>query len=131
MGARGCDSPGPPDRPGRSPLDAVAVCRKRCWEKDWVVDLDVKAFFDSVPWDLALKAVARHTDSKWVLLYVERWLKAPMRMSDGSLTERAQGTPQGGLCAAAHNDPYEQRWVMRSAWRLALVGAVVVVGRCA
>jgi len=83
-------------RPGRSPLDAVAVCRERCWEKDWVVDLDVKSFFDSVPWDLVLKAVARHADSKWVLLYVERWLKAPIRMSDGSLTERTRGTPQGG-----------------------------------
>jgi RNA-directed DNA polymerase len=59
-------------RPGRSPLDAVRVCRERCWRKDWVVDLDVKAFFDSVHWDLMLKAIERHTDSKWVLLYVER-----------------------------------------------------------
>lgn len=83
-------------RPGRSPLDAVAVCRKRCWEKDWVVDLDVKAFFDSVPWDLMLKAVARHTDLPWVLLYVERWLKATMLMSDGSMIHRTKGTPQGG-----------------------------------
>ena len=83
-------------RPGRSPLDAVAACRKRCWEKNWVVDLDVKAFFDSVSWNLMLKAVERHTDQKWVLLYVERWLKAPMLMPDGTLTERTQGTPQGG-----------------------------------
>lgn len=83
-------------RPGRSPIDAVRVCRERCWKKDWVVDLDVKAFFDSVPWDLMLKAVARHTDQKWVLLYVERWLKAPMLMPDGTLVPRAKGTPQGG-----------------------------------
>ncbi|MGP4105196.1 group II intron reverse transcriptase/maturase [Nonomuraea sp. KM90] len=83
-------------RPGRSPLDAVKVCRQRCFKKDWVVDLDVKAFFDSVPWDLMLKAVERHTDSKWVLLYVERWLKAPMLMSDGTLASRTKGTPQGG-----------------------------------
>jgi len=83
-------------RPGRSPIDAVAACRKRCWKRDWVVDLDVKAFFDSVSWDLALKAVARHTDQKWILMYVERWLKAPMLMPDGTLTERTQGTPQGG-----------------------------------
>jgi group II intron reverse transcriptase/maturase len=83
-------------RPGRSPADAIRVCRRRCWEKDWVVDLDVKAFFDSVSWDLMLKAVARHTDQKWVLLYVERWLKAPMRMVDGTLLERVKGTPQGG-----------------------------------
>lgn len=83
-------------RPGRSPLDAVKACRERCWKKAWVVDMDVKAFFDSVRWDLALKAVARHTDQKWILLYVERWLKAPMLMPDGTLTERTQGTPQGG-----------------------------------
>jgi group II intron reverse transcriptase/maturase len=83
-------------RPGRSPIDAVRVCRERCWRKDWVVDLDVKAFFDSVPWDLMLKAVARHTDQKWVLLYVERWLKAPMLMPGGALTTRVKGTPQGG-----------------------------------
>jgi len=87
-------------RPGRSPLDAVRVCRERCWRKDWVVDLDVKAFFDSVHWDLMLKAIERHTDSKWVLLYVERWLKAPMLMPDGTTVTRVKGTPQGGLCAA-------------------------------
>jgi group II intron reverse transcriptase/maturase len=72
------------------------VCRQRCFKKDWIVDLDVKAFFDSVPWDLMLKAVTRHTDQKWVLLYVERWLKAPMLMPDGTLTHRVKGTPQGG-----------------------------------
>jgi group II intron reverse transcriptase/maturase len=83
-------------RPGRSPEDAVGMCRERCWKKDWVVDLDVKAFFDSVSWELMLKAVARHTDQKWVLLYVERWLKAPMLMPDGSLVARVKGTPQGG-----------------------------------
>ena len=63
-------------------------------EKEWVVDLDVKAFLTGR--DLMLKAVERHTDQKWVLLYVERWLKAPMLMPDGTLTERTQGTPQGG-----------------------------------
>lgn len=83
-------------RPGRSPVDAVAVCRGRCFKKDWVVDLDVKAFFDSVRWDLMLQAVERHTDSKWVLLYVERWLKSPMLMPDGTLNARTKGTPQGG-----------------------------------
>jgi RNA-directed DNA polymerase len=83
-------------RPGRSPVDAVRVCRRRCFEKDWVVDLDVRSFFDSVPWDLMLKAVARHVTQEWVLLYVERWLKAPMQMPDGMLTRRTRGTPQGG-----------------------------------
>jgi RNA-directed DNA polymerase len=83
-------------RPGRSPEDAVGMCRERCFKKDWVVDLDVKAFFDSVSWELMLKAVARHTDQKWVLLYVERWLKAPMLMPDGTMVTRVKGTPQGG-----------------------------------
>lgn len=83
-------------RPGRSPQDAVRVCRQRCFKKDWVVDLDVKAFFDSVPWDLMLKAVARHAPRQWVMLYVQRWLTAPMQMPDRTLAHRTKGTPQGG-----------------------------------
>lgn len=82
-------------RPGRSALDAVGVCRERCWRRDWVLDLDIRSFFDSVPHDLVLKAVAHHTDRGWVLLYVERWLKAPLQHEDGSLVERDRGTPQG------------------------------------
>jgi RNA-directed DNA polymerase len=82
-------------RPGRSAQDALAVTRKRCWAKDWVLDLDVRAFFDSVPHDLLMKAVAHHTDEAWVLLYIERWLKAPMAMPDGTLAPRERGTPQG------------------------------------
>jgi group II intron reverse transcriptase/maturase len=83
-------------RPGCSALDAVAVCRERCFKNDWVIDMDIKAFFDSMPWDLTQKAVAHHTGSKWVLIYVERWLKAPMLMTDGTLKRRTMGTPQGG-----------------------------------
>jgi RNA-directed DNA polymerase len=64
-------------RPGRSAHDALAVTRQRCWKKDWVLDIDVRAFFDSVPHDLLLKAVAHHTDERWVLLYIERWLTRP------------------------------------------------------
>jgi RNA-directed DNA polymerase len=82
-------------RPGRSAHDALATARKRCWKQDWVLDLDVRAFFDSVPHDLLLKAVAHHTDERWVLLYIERWLKAPMQMPDGTLVAREKGTPQG------------------------------------
>jgi len=82
-------------RPGRSAHDALAVTRKRCWKQDWILDLDVRAFFDSVPHDLLLKAVAHHTDERWVLLYIERWLKAPMQMLDGTLLAREKGTPQG------------------------------------
>jgi RNA-directed DNA polymerase len=82
-------------RPGRSAHDALRVCRERCWRADWVLDLDIRSFFDSVPWGLTLKAVSRHTDLRWVLLYVERWLKAPLQREDGSLIERDRGTPQG------------------------------------
>ncbi len=82
-------------RPGRSALDAVGVCRERCWREDWVLDMDIRAFFDSVPHDLVLKAVACHTDQRWVLLYVERWLKAPLQQGDGSVVARDRGTPQG------------------------------------
>ena len=82
-------------RPGKSALDAVGVCRQRCWRTDWVIDLDIRAFFDTVPWDLVLKAVAHHTDQQWILLYVERWLKAPLQHRDGTLVARDRGTPQG------------------------------------
>ena len=82
-------------RPGRSAHDALATARERCWEQDWVLDLDIRAFFDSVPHDLLLKAVAHHTDEHWVLLYIGRWLTAPMQMPDGTLVAREKGTPQG------------------------------------
>jgi RNA-directed DNA polymerase len=82
-------------RPGRSTHDALAVTRQRCWRYDWVLDLDVRAFFDSVPHDLLLKAVAHHTGERWVLLYIQRWLKVPMQMPDGTLVAREKGTPQG------------------------------------
>ena len=84
-------------RPRRGALDAVAKCRLRCWKKDWVIDLDVQKFFDSVPWDLMVKAVeANITGSqKWVLLYVKRWLAAPLQLPDGTRDERDRGTAQG------------------------------------
>jgi group II intron reverse transcriptase/maturase len=89
----------PPDsygyRPKRSALDAVAACRRRCWETDWVIDLDIRKFFDSVPWDLVVKAVQANTDLPWVVLYVRRWLQAPLRLPDGTLRQRDRGTPQG------------------------------------
>ena len=86
-------------RPGRSALDAVSVARKRCWEFDWVVDLDIKSFFDSIRHDLIEKAVAHHTDLAWVQLYVGRWLRAPIERPDGTLLERTKGTPQGGVAS--------------------------------
>jgi group II intron reverse transcriptase/maturase len=82
-------------RPGRAPQDAVEVCRRRCWRTDWVIDLDIQKFFDSVPRDLIIKAVAANTDVPWVILYVRRWLDAPVQNPDGSVLERDRGTPQG------------------------------------
>ncbi|MGH2703025.1 MAG: group II intron reverse transcriptase/maturase [Actinomycetota bacterium] len=84
-------------RPGRSAHQALSVARQRCWRYDWVLDLDIKSFFDTIDWELLLRAVRRHTDCKWVLLYVERWLKAPVCMPDGTLAEQSQGTPQGAV----------------------------------
>jgi len=92
-------------RPRRSALDAVQACRERCWQTDWVIDLDIKGFFDNLDHDLVLKAVARHTDQTWILLYVERWLKAPLQKPDGTLAARDRGSPQGGLCSASHKPP--------------------------
>jgi RNA-directed DNA polymerase len=82
-------------RPGRSALDAVGRCRERCWRYDWVIDLDIQKFFDSVPWHLIVTAVEAHTDVPWVVLYVKRWLAAAVRLPDGTLADRDRGTPQG------------------------------------
>ena len=82
-------------RPNRSALDAVRRCRQRCWEYNWVIDLDIRKFFDSVPWELVIKAVEAHTTEPWVVLYVKRWLAAPLQRADGTLQQRDRGTPQG------------------------------------
>jgi len=84
-------------RPGRSAHDALAAARQRCWRFDWVLDLDIKGFFDNIDWELLMRAVRRHTDCAWVLLYIERWLKAPVSMPDGALVSREKGTPQGAV----------------------------------
>lgn len=84
-------------RPGRSAIDAIRTARQRCWRYDWVLDLDVQSYFDSIDWELMLKAVRHHTDCPWVLLYIERWLKAPVQMEDGRVVARHAGTPQGGV----------------------------------
>jgi len=82
-------------RHGRSPADAVEVCEQRCWKRDWVIDLDIQKFFDTVPWDLVVKAVEANTDLPWVVLYVKRWLQAPVQQADGTMLMRDRGTPQG------------------------------------
>ena len=82
-------------RPNRSALDAVGICRERCWKHDWVIEFDIRSFFDSVRWDLVCKAVAAVCDLPWVMLYVKRWLAAPVQCPDGTVVLREKGTPQG------------------------------------
>jgi hypothetical protein len=113
-------------RPGRSPHDAVAVCRQRCWKYDWAIDLDVQKFFDEVPWDLIVRAVEAVTDCRWVLLYVKRWLQAPLQHPDGTLEQRSRGTPQGSaispclanlflhVCPQGKRGDVEGRFVIRA-----------------
>lgn len=84
-------------RPGKSALDAVGQTRARCWKFNWVLDLDVRQFFDTLDHRLVMHAVRKYTDCRWVALYIERWLKAPVQLEDGTLAERTSGTPQGGV----------------------------------
>jgi RNA-directed DNA polymerase len=84
-------------RPGRSAADALTVTRQRCWKYDWVLEFDIKGLFDNIDHELLMKAVRRHTDNPWVILYIQRWLKAPFQMPDGTVKERTKGTPQGGV----------------------------------
>jgi RNA-directed DNA polymerase len=84
-------------RPGRSAHDAIAMVRRRSWEYDWVIEFDIKGLFDNIDHHLLMRALRKHCQTPWVLLYVERWLKAPMQMPDGVLMERTRGTPQGGV----------------------------------
>ena len=91
--------------PGGRRIDALRVARQRCWRYDWVLDLDIKGFFDNIDWELLMRAVRRHTDCTWVLLYIERWLKAPVSMPDGTLVSREKGTPQGAVVSPVLGEP--------------------------
>lgn len=84
-------------RPGKSAIDAVRVTRTRCWRYDWVLEFDIKGLFDNINHELLMKAVRKHTDSPWIILYIERWLTAPFQMKNGEKVERTSGTPQGGV----------------------------------
>jgi RNA-directed DNA polymerase len=84
-------------RPGKSALDAVGVTRQRCWEHDWGLEFDIKGLFDNIDHTLLLRAVRKHVTCPWAVLYIERWLTAPMIMEDGARVERTRGTPQGGV----------------------------------
>lgn len=81
----------------KSALDAVGVTRQRCWKYDWVLEFDIKGLFDNIDHELLLRAVRKHVTCKWALLYIERWLTAPMEHEDGTKAERKSGTPQGGV----------------------------------
>lgn len=110
-------------RPGKSALQAVGQARKRCWRYDWVVDLDIKGFFDNIDHDLMMRAVKKHASEKWIVIYVERWLKAPMQREDGQRIERGKGTPQGGVISPLLANLFLHyafdRWVRRSCPHLA------------
>jgi len=84
-------------RPGKSAIDAVGITRKRCWRYDWVLEFDIRGLFDNIDHDLLMRAIWKHTDCRWEILYIERWLKAPFRTKEGHLVERTAGTPQGGV----------------------------------
>lgn len=84
-------------RPNKSALDAVGITRQRCWEYSWVLEYDIKGLFDNLDHELLMKAVRKHTDNKWVILYIERWLKTPLQLPDGSLQAKTKGVMQGGV----------------------------------
>lgn len=84
-------------RPEKSAMDAIAVTRQRCWNYDWVLEFDIKGLFDNINHELLMKAVRKHTNNPWIILYIQRWLEAPIQMPNKDLVERTKGTPQGGV----------------------------------
>jgi RNA-directed DNA polymerase len=109
-------------RPGKSAHQAIAVTRKRCWWHDWVLEFDIRGLFDNIDHALLMKAVRHHTTCKWVLLYIERWLSAPVQQVDGTLLPRTKGTPQGGVVSPLLANLFLHyafdRWMMREFSRL-------------
>src|SRR5437867_3435283 len=84
-------------RPAKSAHDAVSQCRQRCFRYEWVIDLDIKGFFDNIDHELLMKAVEQFTTEKWVVMYMKRWLNAPTHKTEGNIEQRTKGTPQGGV----------------------------------
>jgi RNA-directed DNA polymerase len=84
-------------RPGKSALDAVGITRERCWRYNWVLEFDIKGLFDNIDHSLLQLALKKHVECEWAMLYIERWLKAPLQLADGTRVERTRGTPQGGV----------------------------------
>lgn len=105
-------------RPNKSALDAVGITRQRCWKYDWVVEFDIKGLFDNIPHDLLMRAVRKHTSSKWILLYIERWLAAPIQLVEGNVVKRNAGTPQGGVISPVLSNLFLHyvfdRWMQRN-----------------
>lgn len=105
-------------RPGRSAHEAIGKARTQCWRSDWVIDLDIKGFFDNMDHQLMMRAVKKHTKEKWVLMYIERWLEAPVEEQDGKTRERTKGTPQGGVVSPLLANIFLHhafdRWIERS-----------------
>lgn len=93
-------------RPGRSAIQALSIARERCWKLNWVVDVDIKGYFDNIPHDLLMTAVNRHCHERWILLYIERWLKAPLQTAEGAVLERTKGVPQGSIIGPVLSNLY-------------------------
>lgn len=104
-------------RPNKSAIDAVGVARKRCWSHDWVIEFDIKKLFDRIDHELMLKAIEKHTEEKWVMLYAKRLMCAPFQMPDGTQIERTSGLPQGGVCSPLLANLFLHyafdRWIVR------------------
>ena len=105
-------------RPNKSAPDAVKTCRERCWKHDWVLDVDIQKFFDTINHDLMMKAVKHHCDEKWIELYIQRWLTAPIQHQDGKIEKPTRGTPQGGVISPLLANLYLHyafdRWMERT-----------------
>ena len=85
-------------RPGKSAHIALEAVRTNCRKTDWVIDLDIKGFFDNIDHEKLLKAIERHVSEKWCIMYIKRWLQTPVQMKTGELVHKqGKGTPQGGV----------------------------------
>ena len=93
-------------RPNKSAQDAIGVTRERCWKQDYVLEFDIKGLFDNIPHNKLMLAVKKHTQCRWVLLYIERWLKAPIQTEDGTLITRTSGTSQGSVVSPVLSNLY-------------------------
>jgi RNA-directed DNA polymerase len=105
-------------RPNKSAIEAVGMTRKRCWRYDWVIDIDIKGFFDNLDYELMMRAIKHHTDCKWIILSIERWLKGPVQRRDGTVVDREKGTPQGSVISPLLANLYlhyaQDEWLRRN-----------------